>query len=259
MPGSLSISAFSSASLSASAPSRAAARAPASLALRPSSAFSSGVASLKRALSAFRSARRPSISVLSARTSASSASRASRSRSTPLTAIARATVSRFALTKSIPSMAAQVRESAAQGKLVEVQPAIAPAEVQQRIEAAIEARLHDLPNEDVVVAAVIYCEALAFEYTERILEDRRTGLSARPWSHSEAVLVPGRKPNRRGLLTGLEHVDREMRYADQCRGARRQLVHAHQEQRGLEGDRGEAVDGETRRSAGGIDAGDDGD
>src|SRR5206468_11069505 len=120
------------------------------------------------------------ISVLSARTSASTVSKDWRSRSTPFTSIARSTAARLALTKSSPSIAAHLRESVLQGKLVEVQPPVASAEVQQRVEARVEARLHHLADQNVVVAAVIGGEPFTLEHAERILENRRAGLAARP-------------------------------------------------------------------------------
>src|SRR6478672_4018934 len=223
MPGSFSISAFSSASFSESSASSAAARAPASLACRPSSAFSSVVASLNRALTALRSARSPSISVLAARTSASSASSAWRSRSTPLSRIARSTVSRFALTKSNASIAPAYR------KLVEVQPAVPAAEIEQGIEPRVEACLHHLADQDMVVAPVVHGMAPAFEHAERLFEDRRARLAARPGRGAEAVLVAGRKADRGRLLPGLKHVHREVRGLDQRVCARCLLGQAHQQ------------------------------
>src|SRR5207253_7392164 len=96
---------------------------------------------------------------------------------------------------------------------VEVQPAIAPAEKKQRIEAGVEARLHHLSVQDVMVAAVIDREALAFEHAQRILEDRRAGLAARPGRFAEPIFLPCRESDRRRLLPRLQHVDREMRCA----------------------------------------------
>jgi hypothetical protein len=57
-----------------------------------------------------------------------------------------------------------------------VQPPVAAAEVEQGVQARIEACLDDLSDKDVMVAAVIDCVPLAFEHAERIFEDRRAGL-----------------------------------------------------------------------------------
>src|SRR5438309_5971862 len=86
---------------------------------------------------------------------------------------------------------------------VEVQPPIAPAEIEQRIEAGVEARLHHLSDQDVMVAAVVYREALAFEHAQRILEDRCAGLAARPGRFAETVFLPCRESDRRRLLPRL--------------------------------------------------------
>ena len=128
--------------------------------------------------------------------------------------------------------------------LVEVQPAVAAAEEQQRVEARVEARLHHPPDEDVVIAPVIDGKTLAFEYAERFLEDRCTGFAARPSGGAEAVLVACREADRGRLLAGLQNVYREMRCRGERRSASRPLGDADQQERRIERDRGEAIDGE---------------
>src|SRR4029078_8484951 len=100
-----------------------------------------------------------------------------------------------------------------------MQPSVPSAKIEQRVEAGIEARLDHAPNQDVMVAAVINREALALEHPERFLEDRGARFAAGPGSRAEAVLVAGGKADGRGLLPGLQDVDREMRGLCQ-RGAR---------------------------------------
>src|SRR5947208_5513046 len=132
-------------------------------------------------------------------------------------------------------------------KSVEMETPVPSAEEQKRVDAGVEAGLDHLPDQNVVVAAVMHGVAPALEYTERVPKDRRPGLAARPGRGPEPVLVARRKADRRRLLSGLQNVDREMLSFDQRRRARRLLGQAHQQQRRVERNRGEAVDGEARR------------
>src|SRR5690348_7619262 len=154
---------------------------------------------------------------------------------------------------------AAIRSVEEKTALVEMQPAIAAAEIEQRIEAGVEARLDHFADQHVMVAAVVYGVTLAFEHAERFPEDRRARLSARPGSRSEAILVTRREADRRRLLPRLQHVHGEVGRGDQRFGARRLLVDAHQQQRRLQRHGRKAVD----RQAGGraivFEAGDDGD
>jgi hypothetical protein len=50
--------------------------------------------------------------------------------------------------------------------LVEVQSAVPAPEVEERVKARIEACLHYLPDENMMISAVINAVALALEYPE---------------------------------------------------------------------------------------------
>src|SRR6476469_10027112 len=132
------------------------------------------------------------------------------------------------------------------GELVEVQTAVAAAEIKQRVETGVEARLHHLTDQDVMVAAVIDRVILAFEYAQRLLEDWRSRFAGRPRGASEPVLDPRREGDRGRLLLRLEDIDREVRGADERLRTGGPFIEAHQQQWRIERDRSEAVDGDPR-------------
>ena len=143
-------------------------------------------------------------------------------------------------------------------RLIEVKPAVAARGSRGTGRARHRSSPSPPADQHVVVAAIVDRVAFAFEHAERILEDRRAGLAARPGRRSEPILVAGRKADRGRLLPGLQHVYREVRRLDQAGGARRALGKADQQQRRIERNRGEAVDRQSGRLARRVEAGDDG-
>jgi hypothetical protein len=51
-------------------------------------------------------------------------------------------------------------------RLIEVEPPVPSAEIEQRVEVGVEARFHDPPDKDVMIAAVVHGITLAFEHAE---------------------------------------------------------------------------------------------
>lgn len=61
---------------------------------------------------------------------------------------------------------------------VEMEPAVAAAEIEQGIDRGVEARLDHLPHQYVVVAPIIDRVALALEYAQRFAENWSAALAA---------------------------------------------------------------------------------
>src|SRR5581483_6629837 len=137
--------------------------------------------------------------------------------------------------------------------------AVAALEEDQRHRGRRDIEVADRTDHGVVVAGFVDHLDVAVDPGEYTVENRRAGAGRVPGQLRELVATANRKRAAHDLLVGAEDVDAEVPGVAEPWPAARPFVGHERDERRVERHRTERADRHARRTAIGIDTGDDGD